>query len=202
MQTSRLRTASAIFVTLAATATAAPALSGTAVAAAPASVVRQPVDFNGDGYEDMVASVPDGTVSGIKKAGYKAGYVVVYPGDAKGINPARHQVINQNTAGVPGSATANARFGGSAPADIDADGYTDLLVSAGNDRPIILFGGKSGFGTRAVEFQGPGQGEAVGDFGGDGRADVAGIDNADWAGKVVLSENVGATARSGAPARC
>ncbi|SBU97936.1 Repeat domain-containing protein [Streptomyces sp. Ncost-T6T-1] len=192
MQTSRLRTASAVFVTLAATATAAPAFSGTAVAAAPSSVVRQPVDFNGDGYEDMIASVPDGTVSGIKKAGY----VVVHPGDAKGLNPARHQVINQNTPGVPGSAAANARFGGSAPADIDADGYTDLLVSAGTGRPIILFGGKSGLGTRAVEFQGQGQGqgqgEAVGDFDGDGRADVAGIDNADWAGKIVLSENIGA----------
>ncbi|UCA48984.1 VCBS repeat-containing protein [Streptomyces sp. WA6-1-16] len=190
MPTSRLRTASAVFVTLAATATAAPALSGTAVAAAPSSVVRQPVDFNGDGYEDMIASVPDGTVSGIKKAGY----VVVHPGDAKGINPARHQVINQNTPGVPGSAVANARFGGSAPADIDADGYTDLLVSAGTGRPIILFGGKSGPGTRAAEFQGHGQsqGEAVGDFDGDGRADVAGIDNAEWAGKIVLSENIGA----------
>ncbi|SCF80624.1 FG-GAP repeat-containing protein, partial [Streptomyces sp. Ncost-T6T-2b] len=190
MQTSRLRTASAVFVTLAATVTAAPALSGTAVAAAPSSVVRQQVDFNGDGYEDMIASVPDGTVSGIKKAGY----VVVYPGDAKGINPARHQVINQNTPGVPGSTAANARFGGSAPADIDADGYTDLLVSAGNGRPVILFGGKSGLGTRAVEFQGHGQsqGEAVGDFDGDGRADVAGIDNSDWAGKVVLSEKIGA----------
>lgn len=123
--------------------------------------------------------MPDGTVSGIKKAGY----VAVYPGDAKGISPARHQVINQNTAGVPGSAAANARFGGSAPADIDADGYTDLLVSAGNGRPIILFGGKSGLGTRAVEFQGQGRGEAVGDFDGDGRADVAGIDNTEWAGK-------------------
>ncbi|MEV8001911.1 FG-GAP and VCBS repeat-containing protein [Streptomyces parvus] len=190
MPTSRLRTASAVFVTLASTATAAPAFSGTAVAAAPSSVVRQPVDFNGDGYEDMIASVPDGTVSGIKKAGY----VVVHPGDAKGINPARHQVINQNTPGVPGSAVANARFGGSAPADIDADGYTDLLVSAGTGRPIILFGGKSGPGTRAAEFQGHGQsqGEAVGDFDGDGRADVAGIDNAEWAGKIVLSENIGA----------
>ncbi|MFC9179198.1 FG-GAP and VCBS repeat-containing protein [Streptomyces globisporus] len=186
MKTSRLRTASAILVTLAATATAAPAVSGTAVAAAPAPVARQQVDFNGDGYEDMVASVPDGTVSGIKKAGY----VAVYPGDAKGINPARHQVIHQNTAGVPGSAAADARFGGSTPADIDGDGSTDLLVSAGNGRPIILFGGRSGLGARAVELQG--QGDAVGDFDGDGRADVAGIDHSDWGGKVVLSENIGA----------
>ncbi|MEU5367826.1 FG-GAP repeat protein [Streptomyces sp. NPDC005951] len=33
---------------------------------APASVARQPVDFNGDGYEDVIASVPGGTVSSAK----------------------------------------------------------------------------------------------------------------------------------------
>ncbi|WP_239144243.1 FG-GAP and VCBS repeat-containing protein [Streptomyces sp. SID14515] len=182
----RLRTASAVLVTLAATTAAVPAFSGTAVAAGPASAARQQVDFNGDGYADMYASVPDGTVSGLKKAGY----VAVYPGDAKGISPARHKVINQNTAGVPGSAAANARFGTATPADIDRDGYTDLLVSADKGPQIILFGGESGLGTRAVEFRG--RGNAVGDFDGDGRTDVAGIDRADWAGKVVLSEKVGA----------
>ncbi|MFD5199291.1 FG-GAP and VCBS repeat-containing protein [Streptomyces sp. NPDC058375] len=186
MKTSRLRTASAIFVTLAATATAAPALSGTAVAAAPASAARQQVDFNGDGYADMFASVPDGTVSGIKKAGY----VAAYPGDAKGIDPARHQVIHQNTPEVPGSATANAGFGTATPADIDRDGYTDLLVSAGQGPRIILFGGVNGLGTRAVEFQG--QGYALGDFDGDGRTDAAGIDRTEWAGKIVLDEKIGA----------
>lgn len=174
MKTSRLRTASAIFVTLAATTAAVPAFSGTAVAAAPASAARQQVDFNGDGHEDMYASVPDGTVSGLKKAGY----LVVYPGDAKGIGPARHQVINQNTSGVPGSAAANARFGAGTPADIDRDGYTDLLVSAYNGPRIILFGGKGGLGTRAVEYRG--QGYALGDFDGDGRTDAAGIDSTEW----------------------
>lgn len=186
MKASRLRTASAIFVTLAATAAAVPAISGTSVAATPASAARQQVDFNGDGYEDMYASVPDGTVSGLKKAGY----LVVYPGDAKGVSAARHQVINQNTSGVPGSAAANARFGAGTPADIDRDGYTDLLVSAGNGPQIILFGGKGGLGTRAVEFRG--KGYALGDFDGDGRTDAAGIDNATWTGKVVLDENIGA----------
>ncbi|MEI5033465.1 hypothetical protein RB201_13420 [Streptomyces sp. S1A(2023)] len=117
MKTSRLRTASAIFVTLATTAAAAPAFSGTAVAATPVAAARQQVDFNGDGYQDMYASVPDGTVSGLKKAGY----LVVYPGDAKGISAARHRVINQNTSGVPGTAAANARFGAGTPADIDRD---------------------------------------------------------------------------------
>ncbi|MFJ6807964.1 FG-GAP and VCBS repeat-containing protein [Streptomyces anulatus] len=188
MKTSRLRlrTVSAIFVTLAATAAAVPALSGTAIAAAPASAARQQVDFNGDGYEDMYASVPDGTVSGLKKAGY----LVVYPGDAKGISPARHRVINQNTSGVPGSAAANARFGVGTPADIDRDGYTDLLVSAGNGPQTILFGGRNGLGTRAVEYRG--QGYALGDFDGDGGTDAAWIDHAVWGGKVVLDENIGA----------
>lgn len=185
MKTSRLRTASAIFVTLAATA-AVPAFSGTAVAAAPVAAERQQVDFNGDGYEDMYAAVPDGTVSGLKKAGY----LVVYPGDAKGISPARHRVINQNTSGVPGTAAANARFGAGTPADIDRDGYTDLLVSAGNGPEVILFGGTSGLGTRAVEFRG--RGYALGDFDGDGRTDAAGIDRTDWNGKIVLDENIGA----------
>lgn len=185
MKTSRLRIASAIFVTLAATA-AVPAFSGAAVAAAPVAAERQQVDFNGDGYEDMYAAVPDGTVSGLKKAGY----LVVYPGDAKGISPARHRVINQNTSGVPGTAAANARFGAGTPADIDRDGYTDLLVSAGNGPEVILFGGTSGLGTRAVEFRG--RGYALGDFDGDGRTDAAGIDRTDWNGKIVLDENIGA----------
>lgn len=185
MKTSRLRTASAIFVTLAATA-AVPALSGTTVAAAPVAAERQQVDFNGDGYEDMYAAVPDGTVSGLKKAGY----LVVYPGDAKGISPARHRVINQNTSGVPGTAAANARFGAGTPADIDRDGYTDLLVSPGSGPKVILFGGTSGLGTRAVEFRG--RGYALGDFDGDGRTDAAGIDRTDWNGKIVLDENIGA----------
>lgn len=182
----RLRTASATFVTLAATAAAVPALSGTSIAAAPVSAARQQVDFNGDGYEDMYASVPDGTASGQKKAGY----LVVYPGDAQGISPARHRVINQNTSGVPGAAAANARFGAGTPADIDRDGYTDLLVSADKGTRIILFGGKGGLGTRAVEYRG--QGYALGDFDGDGRTDAAGIDRTEWEGKIVLDENIGA----------
>lgn len=186
MKTSRLRTASAIFVTLAATAAAVPALSGTSVAATPTSAARQQIDFDGDGYEDMYASVPEGTVSGIKKAGY----LVVYPGDAKGISPARHRVINQNTSGVPGSVAANARFGAGTPADIDRDGYTDLLVSVVGGPRTILFGGKSGLGTRAVEFRG--QGYALGDFDGDGRMDAAGINHAQWGGTVVLNESIGA----------
>ncbi|WP_328907983.1 VCBS repeat-containing protein [Streptomyces sp. NBC_00234] len=187
MLDSRFRTASAVLVVLAVTAAAAPlALSGTAAATGAAAVTGQHVDFNGDGYEDMFAPVPEGTVSGITKAGY----IAVYPGDAKGISPARHRVISQNSSGVPGAVTANARFGAGVAADIDGDGYTDLLASAGQDTHIILFGGTNGLATRAVEFHG--QGNAVGDFDGDGRTDVAGIDPADWGGKIVVSENIGA----------
>ena len=187
MLDSRFRTASAVFVVLAVTAVAAPlALSGTAAATGSAEVSGQHVDFNGDGYEDMFAPVPEGTVAGVTKAGY----IAVYPGDAKGISPARHRVISQDSAGVPGAVTANARFGAGVAADIDGDGYTDLLASAGQDTRIILFGGTKGLATRSVEFHG--QGNAVGDFDGDGRTDVAGIDQADWGGKIVVSENIGA----------
>ncbi|MFF8556799.1 FG-GAP and VCBS repeat-containing protein [Streptomyces sp. NPDC015501] len=186
MNASRVRTASAVIVALAATTAAVPAMTGTAVAAGPAATARQHVDFNGDGYQDLYASVPDGTVSGLKKAGY----LVVYAGDAKGISPARRQVINQNTAGVPGTAAANARFGGGTTADIDRDGYTDLLATAGTGQGIILFGGKQGLGARSVEFQG--KGHALGDFDGDGRTDAAGIESGDWSGKVVLHEGIGA----------
>lgn len=137
------------------------------------------------GYEEMFASVYEGTVSGVTKAGY----IAVYPGDAKGISPVRHRIISQNTSGVPGVVTANARFGPGTAADIDRDGYTDLLVSAGQGPRIILFGGVNGLATRAVEFHGPG--EAVGDFDGNGRTDVAGIDRT-GSGAVVVRENVGA----------
>lgn len=187
MLDSRFRTASAVFVALAVTGYGAPlAFADTAVATGSAAVSGQHVDFNGDGYEDMFASVPAGTVSGVPKAGY----IAVYPGDAKGISPSRHRVISQNSDGVPGAVTANARFGAGTAADIDGDGYTDLLASVGQGGQIILFGGTKGPGTRAVAFQG--QGNAVGDFDGDGRTDVAGIDRADWGGTVVVNENIGA----------
>ncbi|WP_234320664.1 hypothetical protein [Streptomyces sp. NRRL B-1381] len=184
MNASRVRAASAVIVALAATAVAVPALTGTATAAGPAAAARQQVDFDGDGYADLYASVPDGTVPGLKKAGY----LVVYPGDAKGVSPARRHVINQNTPGVPGAAAVNARFGGGTTAGIDRDGYTDLLVTAGAGCRIILFGGKQGLGTWSVEFQG--KGYALGDFDRDGRTDAAGVESGDWSGKVVLEEGI------------
>lgn len=185
MNAARVRAASAVIVALAATAVAVPALTGTATAAGPAAAARQQVDFDGDGYADLYASVPDGTVSGLKKAGY----LVVYPGDAKGVSPARRHVINQNTPGVPGAAAVNARFGGETTADIDRDGYTDLLVTAGAGRRIILFGGKQSLTSLSVEFQG--KGYALGDFDRDGRTDAAGGESGDWSGKVVLEEGIG-----------
>ncbi|MFJ4961318.1 FG-GAP repeat domain-containing protein [Streptomyces sp. NPDC088729] len=185
MSSYRFRTASAVLVALGVTVAGVPlALSATAAPAAPAGPLQQRVDFNGDGYEDMVASVPEGTVSGVKKAGYLA----VYLGDAKGISPSRHQIISRKTPNVPGEPQAGGLFGGGTTADVDGDGFTDMLVRAGVGAPVLLFGGSAGLGTRAAEFAG--RGSAVGDYDGDGRAEVAGVGAGGTT--VVLSGDIGA----------
>ncbi|WP_392671483.1 FG-GAP repeat protein [Streptomyces sp. LN785] len=109
---------------VAAVAAVAAALSGGTASAAPMPV---PQDINGDGYRDLVVPAPGATVAGHDRAG---SLVVLY-GSAKGVSAARRAVITQNSAGIPGSAEADDLFGASsALADLDHDGYTDLVVGA------------------------------------------------------------------------
>ncbi|MFI2632976.1 FG-GAP repeat protein [Streptomyces collinus] len=100
------------------------------LSAAPPAATRHgavPGDVNGDGYRDAVLPAPGASVAG--KAG--AGAVVVLYGSTSGLSTSRRAVITQNTAGVPGSAEAHDRFGGAtATADLNRDGYADLVVSA------------------------------------------------------------------------
>ncbi|WP_406309839.1 hypothetical protein [Streptomyces sp. NBC_00623] len=92
-----------------------------------AAAAKYADDFNGDGYRDLVVGAPDATVSG--KA--EAGAVVVLYGSAAGPGKAKKLLISQATAGVVGAAEAYDRFGESvASADLDADGYADLLVGS------------------------------------------------------------------------
>jgi hypothetical protein len=182
--------------------------AGTA-AAAPAQPEQRPAvplaatqpDFNGDGFPDLVVGAPRAAVAGAAHAGY----VAVMYGSADGLSLTHRAVISRNTAGVPGNPTANESFGHTvASADLDDDGFTDLVVgnSDGPDtHSVILWGGASGLsGASAV----PGSLAATGDFDGDGAADVALLDTGTLSGDDPLGTTAtvwkGPVSRAGRPA--
>ncbi|MCG0062494.1 FG-GAP and VCBS repeat-containing protein [Streptomyces tricolor] len=159
-----------------------PVLSGTA-AAAPSGL---PGDFNGDGYRDVAVAAPAATVGGKSWAGQVA---VVY-GTASGPDPAKRQLISQNTAGVPGGAEKGDAFGSAlAAADLNRDGYSDLVVGAPDEAAgsaadagtvVIVWGSRSGLsGGTTVKNPQPlyggyfGTSIAAADFTGDGKPDLA-----------------------------
>ncbi|WP_338058704.1 FG-GAP-like repeat-containing protein [Streptomyces mangrovisoli] len=134
-------------------------MSASVLSAAPAGAVHGavPGDFNGDGYRDVVMPAPGANVSG--KAG--AGAVVVLYGSKSGVSTAsKRQTITQNSSAVPGSAEAGDAFGtATATADLNHDGYADLLVgSPGEDTTrgtdagsvTVLWGSKSGLTTATM----------------------------------------------------
>ncbi|MFF5185709.1 FG-GAP repeat protein [Streptomyces sp. NPDC000345] len=131
------------------------------LSAAPAVAVHGavPGDFNGDGYRDAVLPAPGANVAG--KAG--AGAVAVLYGSKSGLSTSRRAIITQNTAGIPDTAEPHDGFGGAtATADLNRDGYADLVVSApyedtarGQDAGTVtvLWGSKKGLtsGTNLPE---------------------------------------------------
>ncbi|TPQ21746.1 VCBS repeat-containing protein [Streptomyces sporangiiformans] len=156
--------------------------AGTATAA-PSGLVG---DFNGDGYGDIAFAAPYAKVGDQGMAGYVA---VVY-GSATGLDPAKHTVIDQSSAGVPGTPEAEDTFGSAlAIADFDGDGYTDLAVGAsgedvGSDidagTVAVLWGSATGLaGGTTVQDPAPsahddfGRVLTAGDFDGDGSQDLA-----------------------------
>lgn len=148
-------------------------------------------DLNGDGYSDLVVAAPSATVGGKKGAGYVA---VVY-GSANGLDVTTRQVVSQSTAGVPGSPETADAFGSAlTTADLDRDGYADLVVGVGGEDTAdggaesglveVLWGGPKGLAGAAVlatgkAYDGLGaQGRlAVGDVNGDGAGDLVTVEN-------------------------
>ncbi|MFE6197007.1 FG-GAP-like repeat-containing protein [Streptomyces sp. NPDC057838] len=143
-------------------------------------------DFNGDGYRDVAIGAFAADVGSV----HSAGAVVVLYGSSSGVSAARRTVITQDSAGVPGAAEEDDRFGYSlAAGDLDRDGYSDLVVGAqyedigdrdGVGSATVLWGGKSGLSggkglpqpSDLTEWGGFSSGVATGDFDGDGATDV------------------------------
>ena len=151
---------------------------------ASAAGVAQPYDFNGDGFPELVVGAPGLTV-GSKG---EAGGISVLPASKDGVFEAG-VVITQASAGVPGDAAQDQRFGSAfASADFDHDGYADLAVgtpyqSEGDrGRVVVLRGSTSGLTTSGAyslvragtsDFDNFGVSLAAADFDGDGFADLA-----------------------------
>ncbi|WP_051765581.1 FG-GAP-like repeat-containing protein [Streptomyces sp. NRRL F-5135] len=176
-----------------ATASAPAVAAPPAMAAAPYRGANTPAvqdDFNGDGHRDLAIGAPDaanGKVEG-------AGAVVVLYGSASGVSAGRRVVLTQATAGIPGEPERNDRFGGStATADLDRDGYADLLVGVrdetvgslrGRGAVTVVWGGPKGLtgGAGISPPSGHGEGHApgcrfgmslaAGDMTGDGAPEV------------------------------
>ncbi|MFF4346707.1 VCBS repeat-containing protein [Streptomyces sp. NPDC001530] len=153
--------------------------------AAPATATSARQDFNGDGYEDLAVAAPSATVNGRTRAGY----VAVLYGSAGGLGTGNKMVYTQASSGVPGTVEMDDRFGQRlATADLDGDGFTDLLVESGGERwqqggidrqgsRTVLWGGRGGFTSGKVlpaVTTGPYQGgpTVAGDFNGDGHQDL------------------------------
>ncbi|MFF7307481.1 VCBS repeat-containing protein [Streptomyces sp. NPDC008137] len=185
-----LGVAAAIAVVAAVTVPVA-AHAATEAGAAESAATKPHDDFNGDGYADLAVAAPTATVGGKKGAGYVA---VIY-GTANGLNTTKRQVFSQNTAGVPGSAETDDEFGGALDtADLDRDGYADLVVGVGGEDTAdggaesglveVLWGGPKGLSGGAVvatgkEYDGINNqaGLVLGDVDGDGAEDLVTVQN-------------------------
>ncbi|MFG2434289.1 FG-GAP-like repeat-containing protein [Streptomyces sp. NPDC048508] len=84
-------------------------------------------DVTGDGYADIALGIAGEDVAGVADAGS----VALVHGGASGVTGAGTQVFHQDTAGMPGVAETDDRFGvATALLDVDGNGRRDLAASS------------------------------------------------------------------------
>jgi hypothetical protein len=150
-------------------------------------------DLDGDGFADLAVGVPGEEVAGIPAAGA----VSVLYGTGSGLSSSGNQFWNQNSQGIGDTAEAADNFGASlTTGDADGDGFADLAVGVPDENVgsisnaggvNVLYGTAGGLSSAGNQFwsqdspsiQGEaetgdvfGQAVALGDFDGDGFADL------------------------------
>lgn len=158
-------------------ATAAPSVP------APKAKAESTADYNGDGFADIAIGAPNAKINGVAKAGA----VTVMFGSATGYRNTGGQTVSRADAGVPGDPKTDERWGQvDDGGDLNGDGYDDLLVrNHWTSSWTVLWGAKQGL-SGGVELRG-GEGTtasprfyntvAIGDYNGDGAADLASTAN-------------------------
>jgi len=167
---------------------------GAARRVVPRGAAKGPVaDFNGDGYLDLAIGVPGKDVNRRAEAG---GVQVIY-GSANGLAAIGNQFWTQDSPGIVGASALADQFGFAvATGDLNGDGYADLAVGVpGKSSPVehaggveVMYGSAGGLTAAGNQFwtqsspgilgseqvgDGFGSSLAIGDFNGDGYADLA-----------------------------
>ncbi|MGW8883058.1 FG-GAP repeat domain-containing protein [Streptomyces sp. NPDC055749] len=146
-------------------------------------------DFNGDGHRDLV--IDDLVKAPEDSHGDDVGIGVVYGSADGGLDPAARQLLSARTHAAKSGDTLPIAFDAEAACDLDADGFTDLVVATdppynGIGRPPVplqvLFGSPEGLKGKAVTLRIPAGARygnewpdhpVCGDFDGDDRTDLA-----------------------------